>query len=60
MYGHCDESDATIYGILAVRPRPLSRPVAVKLLLSRTEVAMPSLDEAGIEKARTLARVFYS
>jgi hypothetical protein len=43
-----------IRGVIAVTSPTIGRPVAVRLLLRRINKEMPSLDELGIEKIRTL------
>jgi hypothetical protein len=55
MYLALDAAKQELYGMLVVRPRKNARPVAVKILLRRSEVTIPTLEELGIDRIRRLS-----
>jgi hypothetical protein len=55
MYLALDDTRQELYGMLVVRPRKNARPVAVKILLRRTGVPIPTLEELGIDHVRRLS-----
>ncbi len=55
MYLALDQSQQELYGMLVVRPRENARPVAVKILLRRSDAAIPTLEEMGIDRIRRLS-----
>jgi hypothetical protein len=55
MYLALDQAQQELYGMLVVRPRKNARPVAVKVLLRRSEVTIPTLEELGIDRIRRLS-----
>lgn len=55
MYLALDDTRQELYGMLVARPRKNARPVAVKILLRRTGVPIPTLEELGIDHVRRLS-----
>ncbi len=55
MYLALDAAQQELYGMLVVRPRKSARPVAVKVLLRRSEATIPTLEELGIDRIRRLS-----